>query len=161
MPAATLGSVQLRVIQVRGEPTERRQRGWSRCDGGNPSDSKSLRRSPNSDSPPVTVVRLHDLSARPQPATLGRQMRCWCCGGKRRRVRSVYLHCIPTVVQAAKRETERSERGREGGRRGLMLLLGKNDAAAVLGGCRQTERERGVWGARGCGRRGEERRREG
>lgn len=48
-------------------------------------------------------------------------------------------------MQAAKRETERSEQGREGGeeRRGLRLLLGKNDAAAVLGACRQTERERG------------------
>lgn len=44
------------------------------------------------------------------------------------------------MVQAAKRETEKREG--EGGRRGLRLLLGKNDAAAVLGACRQTERER-------------------
>lgn len=68
--AATLWSVQLRVIQVwRQRPKQdsgdgadaihQRDRG-----GGNPSDSKSLRRPPNSDSPPVTVVRVHELSAR-------------------------------------------------------------------------------------------------
>lgn len=58
----------------------------------------------------------------------------------------VYLHCIPTVVQAAKRETERSEQGREGGEE-------RAEAAARkkwCGGCSwslQTDGERG--GGRG------------
>lgn len=63
-----------------------------------------------------------------------------------RKKRSVYdsftLTAFPQWCRQ-QRGRQRSERGREGGRRGLRLLLGKkNDAAAVLGACRQTERER-------------------
>lgn len=39
---------------------------------------------------------------------------------------------------ASSKEGDREKREEEGGRRGLRLLLGKNDAAAVLGACRQT-----------------------
>lgn len=149
MSAATLGSVQLRVIQVWGEPAERRHRGWSRRDGGNPSDPKSLRRSPNSDSPPVTVVRVHELSAR-SPQLWGD--RCAVGVAEKSETRTIRLPSLHSHSGASSKEGDREEREREGGRRGLMLLLGKNDAAAVLGGCRQTE----GGGARGCGRRGEE-----
>lgn len=69
---------------------------------GNPSNSKSLRRPPNSDSPPVTVVRIHELSARSPPLWGDRS------GEKKNKcLWFVYLRCIPTVVQAANRETER------------------------------------------------------
>lgn len=47
---------------------------------------------------------------------------------KGKRLWFVYLRCIPTVAQAAEKEMER--RGREGGG------SEKNDATAVLGGCR-------------------------
>lgn len=49
----------------------------------------------------------------------------WRGGKKNKCLWFVYLRCIPTVVQAANRETERCEKGREGGKRGLRLLLGK------------------------------------
>lgn len=54
--------------------------------------------------------------------------------GERRRL--VYLRCIPTVVQAARKKGE--QRGELKGRGCCSLEAGgENDATAVLGGCRQ------------------------
>lgn len=115
MPAATLGSVQLRVIQVWGEPTDRRQRGWSRRDGGNPSDSKSLRRSPNSDPTPVTVARVHELSAR-SPQLWGDGCAVGVAG--KTETRTIRLPSLHSHSGASSKEGAREEREREGGRRG-------------------------------------------
>ncbi|KAM7370788.1 hypothetical protein PAMP_010309 [Pampus punctatissimus] len=69
-------------------------------------------------------------------------------------LRFVYLHCIPTVVQAAEREMERREEEEEEEVEGGGCCSEKNDAAAVLGGCRLGRDREGERGRREGGKEG-------